>query len=45
MQKERCGDIDGMRGNPNGFLSSTGRYAPGLLSFRYTVGTYLNSHS
>src|SRR5207248_5666548 len=30
----------GMRGNPHGFLSSTGRCAPGLLSFRYTVGIF-----
>ncbi len=26
-----------MRGNPDGFLSSAGRFAPGLLSFRYAV--------
>src|SRR5207248_10506476 len=34
-----------MRGNPNGFLSSAGRFATCLLSFRYTVGTFLSSHS
>ena len=32
-----------MRGNPDGFLSFTGRFAPGLLSFRYTVGTYFKA--
>jgi len=26
-----------MSGNPDGFRSSAGRYAPGLLTFRYTV--------
>jgi hypothetical protein len=31
-----------MRGNPDGFLSSPGRFATGLLSFRYTVGTFCN---
>jgi hypothetical protein len=34
-----------MRGNPDGFLSSAGRYAPGLLSFRYKVRILLSSHS
>ena len=28
-----------MRGNPDGSLSSAGRFATGLLSFRYTVWT------
>ncbi len=28
-----------MRGNPDGSLSSAGRFATGLLSFRYTVRT------
>ena len=31
-----------MRGNPNGFLSSAGRFATGLLSFRYTVRISFN---
>ena len=35
----------GMRGNPNGSLSSAGRFATGLLSLRYTVRTFLSSHS
>ena len=26
-----------MRGNPDGFLSSAGRFATGLLSIRYAV--------
>src|SRR5437588_4119861 len=30
-----------MRGNPNGFLSSAGRFATGLLSFRYMVWIFL----
>ena len=34
-----------MRGNPYGSLSSAGRFATGLLSFRYTVWTCLSSHS
>src|SRR5467141_1449603 len=34
-----------MRENPDGFPSSAGRFATGLLPFRYTVGTCLSSHS
>src|SRR5215831_10337737 len=34
-----------MRGNPDGFLSSPGRFAPGLLSFRYTVGAFQSGYS
>src|SRR6267378_4857138 len=34
-----------MRGNPSGSLSSAGRFATGLLSFRYTVWTCLIGHS
>src|SRR2546423_8284417 len=30
-----------MRGNPDGSLSSAGRFATGLLSFRYTVWIFL----
>jgi len=30
-----------MRGKPDGFLSSAGRCATGLLSFRYTVRIFL----
>ena len=34
-----------MRGNPDGSLSSAGRWAPGLLSFRYKVWFFLSCHS